>query len=76
MALLSAQGVGVELSHRRVLDGVDFSLTGGELVGLLGPNGAGKTTLLRALAGLQPLQSGAVRLLDRGIGDYPPAERA
>jgi molybdate transport system ATP-binding protein len=32
----------------------------GQVVALLGPNGAGKTTALRALAGLQPLDSGHV----------------
>jgi molybdate transport system ATP-binding protein len=36
----------------------------GETVAVLGPNGAGKTTLLRALAGLQPLDGGAVHLDD------------
>ncbi len=76
MSLLSAQGIGVELGKRRVLESVDFALAHGELVGLLGPNGAGKTTLLRALAGLQPLQSGTVKLRDRGLGEYPAAERA
>jgi molybdate transport system ATP-binding protein len=34
----------------------------GEVVALLGPNGAGKTTALRALAGLQPLTAGHIRL--------------
>jgi molybdate transport system ATP-binding protein len=43
---------------------LDVALTcaPGEVLGVLGPNGAGKTTLLRALAGLQPIDAGEVRL--------------
>ncbi len=37
-------------------------IAAGEVVALLGPNGAGKTTALRALAGLQPLTAGHIRL--------------
>jgi iron complex transport system ATP-binding protein len=74
--LLSAQSVTVELGARRVLDGIDFGIKAGELVGLLGPNGAGKTTLLRALAGLQSVQQGRVQLLDQAIGDYAASDRA
>lgn len=37
-------------------------IAAGEVVALLGPNGAGKTTALRALAGLQALTAGHVRL--------------
>ncbi len=52
----------------------------GEVVAVLGPNGAGKTTLLRALAGLQPIDSGRIALdgqvLDEpGAGPWVPAER-
>ncbi|MEH0844216.1 ABC transporter ATP-binding protein [Micromonospora sp. CPCC 205711] len=41
---------------------VRLEVGAGEVVALLGPNGAGKTTALRALAGLQPLTAGHVRL--------------
>jgi len=61
-AVLSADGVRVDLGGRRVLDQVDLDLGPGGLVGLIGPNGAGKTTLLRALAGLVRPARGAVTL--------------
>jgi ABC-2 type transport system ATP-binding protein len=50
--------------EQRVLDDVSFSVQSGEVLGLIGPNGAGKTTLLEAIAGLLPVDSGAVRFRD------------
>lgn len=46
---------------------VSFKLAGGELLGLIGPNGAGKTTLLRAVAGLQPLTAGTIRVMGEPV---------
>lgn len=62
---VSAQGLGVSLGGREVLEGISFSLRPGEQVAVVGPNGAGKTTLLRALMGLVPRQ-GEVVLHGRG----------
>ena len=45
-----------------------------EVVAVVGPNGAGKSTLLAALAGLVPLDAGAVRLGDEVLDD-PVADR-
>src|SRR5690606_33433565 len=36
------------------LDGTDFDIPAGRIVGLIGPNGAGKTTALKAILGLIP----------------------
>lgn len=45
-----------------VLDGLDWTLQPGQVVGLLGRNGAGKTSLLETLLGLREPQQGEVRL--------------
>jgi iron(III) transport system ATP-binding protein len=44
------------------VDGVSLGLRAGEIGVLIGPSGCGKTTLLRAVAGLEPLTAGEIRL--------------
>ncbi len=54
-----------------ILNGCDVALGEGEMVGVIGPNGAGKSTLLKALFGLIPVRSGAVRLEGDDITGLP-----
>jgi ABC-type iron transport system FetAB ATPase subunit len=46
----------------RVIDGVSFALRAGEVAVIEGASGSGKSTLLRALAGLEALEHGRLRL--------------
>ncbi|CUR57740.1 putative exporter of polyketide antibiotics,ATPase [metagenome] len=48
----------------RALDGLDLTVTPGEVHGFLGPNGAGKSTTIRVLLGLLRADAGDVRLFD------------
>jgi ABC-type Fe3+/spermidine/putrescine transport system ATPase subunit len=60
---------------RQLLQGVDLSVRPGQTVALLGPSGSGKSTLLKIVAGLEPPDSGAVRLDGRDITGLPPEQR-
>jgi len=51
----------------RAVDRVSFELQRGESLGLVGESGCGKSTLTRAILGLDPLQSGTIRLDGRRI---------
>lgn len=57
------------------LDGIELTLAPGELVALLGPSGCGKTTALRCLAGLEPIESGAIRMDGHDVAGTPIDKR-
>ena len=59
---LALEHVSLELAGRAILNDVSLTIDAGEFVGVLGPNGAGKTTLMRAVLGLVPVASGAIRI--------------
>jgi len=50
----------------KAVDGINFRIQPGELVGYLGPNGAGKSTTLKMLTGLLVPTSGEV-IVDKQI---------
>ncbi len=50
--MIEAQGLVKSYGETRALDGVDFGVPAGSILGLLGPNGAGKTTAVRILTTL------------------------
>ena len=60
--------------EKAVID-LDMSIEDGGFVVLLGPSGAGKTTTLRLIAGLEKIDSGAVKIDGRIVNDEMPAER-
>ena len=51
------------------VDGLDLTVTGGQVFGFLGPNGAGKTTTMRMLLGLIRPTSGRAWLNGREVPD-------
>jgi iron(III) transport system ATP-binding protein len=72
---LVATGLRRRLGDRNVLDGIDLSVSAGELVTLVGPSGCGKSTFLRALAGLEPLDAGTVVLDGKDVTNMPAEKR-
>ncbi|MFJ6047551.1 ATP-binding cassette domain-containing protein [Streptomyces sp. NPDC092307] len=60
---ISVAGLHKAFGRTRALDGLDLSVTTGEVHGFLGPNGAGKSTTIRVLLGLLRADSGAAELL-------------
>ncbi len=72
-ATLVAQGLAGGYGHRILFDGVDLTVSPGDVVGVVGANGAGKSTLLRILAGRDVPQAGSVSLApaDAFVGWLP-----
>src|ERR1044072_1359820 len=60
---IEASGLIKNFGRVRALDGLDLSVSEGEVHGFLGPNGAGKSTTIRVLLGLLHADAGEVRLL-------------
>lgn len=58
--MITVKGLTRYYGDVKAVDGIDFEIEKGEIVGLLGPNGAGKTTTLRVLTGYIRPTSGIV----------------
>src|SRR5262245_41227839 len=76
MALLEVRGLEKWYGRRQVVNGVDFDVSQGEVVGLLGPNGAGKTTSFRMTIGLINADGGKVVFDGREVTGLPMYQRA
>lgn len=70
--LLECRGVVKRFGALAAVDGVDFDVQRGEVVGVGGPNGAGKTTFFDLVSGLTPVTEGRIRFLERDIVGTPP----
>src|SRR5467141_4113739 len=76
MAILEAHGLVKFYCRRKVVDGVDFDVNVGEIVGLLGPNGAGKTTSFRMTTGQVTPNDGKVLFDGQDVSQLPMFRRA
>lgn len=70
--ILECQGVVKRFGALAAVDGVDFTVQRGEVVGVGGPNGAGKTTFFDLISGLTPTTQGTINLLGRDITGAAP----
>ena len=59
-AMLSVSKIGRRLQDSWIWQDISFELMAGDRLAIVGPSGAGKSLLLRALAGLDPIQSGEI----------------
>jgi putative spermidine/putrescine transport system ATP-binding protein len=82
VATAARAGVDVRLEDLRrrygpvtALDGLDLTLSPGELVALLGPSGCGKTTALRLVAGLEEADGGRIVVGGKDVTGLPANKR-
>jgi ABC-2 type transport system ATP-binding protein len=61
--VVQLRGVSKRFGDFTALDGIDLTVSPGEIRGFLGPNGAGKTTAMRILVGLLQADAGSVEVL-------------
>jgi branched-chain amino acid transport system ATP-binding protein len=70
--LIEVRGLTKNFGGLTAVDGLDFDLKEGEVLGLIGPNGAGKSTTFNLLSGGYPASAGSVRLDGEEMLGLPP----
>ena len=58
--VIEADGLKKAYGDKLLIDGLDFKLPAGGIVGVIGPNGAGKTTLFRMITGQETPDAGTI----------------
>jgi len=76
MALLEVRNLTKHFGGLAALDGLDFDIHEGEILGLIGPNGAGKTTVFNMITGTLRHTRGEIRFMRRKITGLKPHQIA
>jgi ABC-2 type transport system ATP-binding protein len=63
--MVAVRNLSVIRGKKKLVEGIDFTVNRGEIVGLMGPSGAGKTTIIKVLTTEYPAESGQV-----AVGGY------
>ena len=71
-ALLRIRGLRKLFGGVAAIDGLDFDVSQGEILGVIGPNGSGKTTLFNVVTGFLKANGGEIRFEGRRITNAPP----
>ncbi|MFN0284961.1 MAG: energy-dependent translational throttle protein EttA [Kineosporiaceae bacterium] len=74
--VIEAKGLTKGFGDRTLIDGLSFSLPRNGIVGVIGPNGVGKTTLFKTIVGLEPVDSGDLKVGDTVKIAYVDQSRA
>ena len=74
--MLSVRDVGLVRGGRVLVSSLNLEAGPGDLIALRGPSGSGKTTILRAIAGLDPFESGAIDIGDAHLEGRRTPDRA
>lgn len=74
MSVLELRRIAKHFGAIQALNGVDFSVKEGEVIGLMGDDGAGKSTLVKIMAGNFPPSSGEILLNDKPVSFSRPID--
>jgi ABC-2 type transport system ATP-binding protein len=69
--LLAIEGLSKHFGPIKAVDGINFTVARGEMLGFLGPNGAGKSTTMRMVAGYLPADAGSVSVCGFDVARRP-----
>lgn len=73
---IQMRGVAMRFGSKTVLDGLDWVVRQGQVIGLLGRNGAGKSTLMECMLGLRECDTGSIELFSEPLSALSDANRA
>ncbi|MEL7372126.1 MAG: ABC transporter ATP-binding protein [Myxococcota bacterium] len=69
--MIEVRGLTKRYRDNVAVEGLDFSVAAGEIVGFLGPNGAGKSTTMRILSGYMPATEGTAKIAGIDVFEDP-----
>ena len=76
MTILGARDIGISFGGIKAIDGVNFSVSPGQILSIIGPNGAGKTTLFNIVSGVYECDQGRVELSGEDVTRLTPDKLA